>query len=435
MEHIELRAVFEHTNDAVVVCSSDGLIAQINPPACHLLDAPAATLLGRHLPSLMPQPAHWASLFGGPHATDELPLTQLPARDARPALRVCARRVSCGNDAQLIFINPLDIPSAAQLPPTQGHMLERIVAEVERLDANRLQFVIDTIPALVAYVDAQQRYRFINRQCEVWYGLPPGAVINRPAEQILGDAYAQLQRWIQAALAGDAVRQELLIDYPAGARYVRISFTPDRDANGAVCGYVALVEDLSEQRAVEVALRDREARSRHQANHDPLTELPNRARFGEHLDAAIARGHTHQRLIALMFVDIDGFKAINDAYGHDAGDALLKVVARRLRGCARAEDAVGRFAGDEFLMIAEDLKTPGDAALFAQRVMTAIAQPIAYDKHIIDVSVSIGISLFPEDAIDAETLLRTADKAMYRAKRAGKNRYLRHANDTDAVAP
>lgn len=419
MAQDEAQLIFEYSGDAIIVCTDDGLINRLNAAARSLLGLTGIEAQSRELASLTTEPEQSQFLFQAPLRRHERRLTLAPQGSRR---EVSVRLRSVPNDIDQVYVF-LDQVTAAPGDPSAPLPMP--------LDAERLRFVIDTIPALVAYLDEQHHYRFVNRPCEKWLERTPAEIIGQPMADVLGEAASQLLPWAEAALRGQHVREEMQIDYPSGARFVRVTFTPDARADGKIHGYVALVEDLSEQKALEMALRDREAQSRHLAYHDTLTKLPNRARFNEQLAAAIQRGEQQQeQRIALMFVDIDGFKDINDTFGHDAGDAVLKVVARRLRGCARRIDTVGRYAGDEFLLIAEELKQIDDADQFARRIMAAVAQPIAYDEHMLEVSVSIGIALFRDDAEDAETLLRKADHAMYEAKRAGKNQFRRYQEDS-----
>lgn len=419
MAQDEAQLVFEYSGDAIIVCTDDGLINRLNGAARSLLGLTGIEAQGQELASLMPEPDQWKSLFAMPLQARENQLQVLP-RGADHFVSARVRSVPHEIDQVYVF---LDQAAAVRHDPAAPLPMP--------LDAERLRFVIDTIPALVAYVDSQHHCRFVNRPCQKWLDLTPAEVIGQPIADVLGEAANQVLPWADAALKGQHVREEMQVDYPSGSRFVRLTLTPDARADGKVRGYVALVEDLSEQKALEMALRDREAQSRHLAYHDTLTKLPNRARFNEQLAAAIQRGEEHEnQRIALMFVDIDGFKDINDTYGHDAGDAVLKVVARRLRGCARRIDTVGRYAGDEFLLIAEELKKREDADQFARRIMAAVAQPITYDEHMLEISVSIGIAVFRDDANDAQDLLRKADHAMYEAKRAGKNQFRRYSDDS-----
>jgi len=166
-----------------------------------------------------------------------------------------------------------------------------------------------------------------------------------------------------------------------------------------------------------------ETKVRHQAYHDSLTGLPNRASFAAQMQDALARAQNSGHMVGLMFLDIDQFKCINDSLGHSVGDDLLKVTAKRLKSLVRETDVVYRMGGDEFTVILENLHSSDDCALTAKRINESISKPVKMDAHEISATVSIGISLYPKDATDVETLVRNADAAMYRAKEAGRNCY------------
>jgi diguanylate cyclase (GGDEF)-like protein/PAS domain S-box-containing protein len=161
----------------------------------------------------------------------------------------------------------------------------------------------------------------------------------------------------------------------------------------------------------------------HLATHDPLTGLPNRALFNEHLEIMVNNAGRHGRQVALLFIDLDGFKAINDTYGHDTGDRLLQTVSGRMRECIRKEDILARMGGDEFTILLGDINESSNATAIAQKLIAAINKPVHLNSHQCCVSASIGISLFPHSAHEPDTLLRLADDAMYTAKNDGKNTY------------
>ncbi|HSW06913.1 bifunctional diguanylate cyclase/phosphodiesterase [Aquabacterium sp.] len=159
------------------------------------------------------------------------------------------------------------------------------------------------------------------------------------------------------------------------------------------------------------------------ANHDALTGLPNRAALQRDLNRAVQRNTRHRKRFAVMFIDLDRFKHINDTLGHGAGDAMIKACSERLVGLLRGEDVVARFGGDEFVLLLEDLANAGDAAALADKVLACCAEPFVVDGRELQLTASIGVSLFPEDGRDAETLLKNADTAMYRAKDKGCGTY------------
>ncbi len=166
-----------------------------------------------------------------------------------------------------------------------------------------------------------------------------------------------------------------------------------------------------------------EERIRYQAYHDTVTGLPNRASFTGHLAEAVRRAKRAGGLLAILFLDLDLFKRVNDSLGHDAGDQLLRVTAERIRTAVREADLIFRMGGDEFTVLLADVRTPEEAAGVAQRVLEAIAEPIQVQHHEISVTASIGIAVYPRDEVLEEGLVKSADTAMYRAKDQGRNRY------------
>jgi diguanylate cyclase (GGDEF)-like protein len=200
----------------------------------------------------------------------------------------------------------------------------------------------------------------------------------------------------------------------------------------AVCGGMALVYLVLQLvlvryrrllRAEEAARLAQEERIRHQAYHDALTGLPNRTRFAEQLEEALRRSKRTGAPLALLFLDLDLFKRVNDSLGHDAGDALLRLAAERIRRAVREADMLFRMAGDEFTVLLEEVRGPEEAAMVAARVLDGVSEPVSLGEHKLSVTASIGIALYPEDETVGERLVKAADASMYRAKELGRNRY------------
>ena len=204
----------------------------------------------------------------------------------------------------------------------------------------------------------------------------------------------------------------------SGEEYpVWVALTAIRDNADQVINYMAILSDITERKRVE-------EHHRYLAEHDFLTDLPNRVLFLDRLHQALASARRKQTKVAVMFVDLDRFKGINDSFGHHVGDAVLKEVAARLTGCVRGVDTVSRQGGDEFVVILADIGGADQAAHVAGSVMQAVAQPVQYGDGLkLSLSVSIGISLYPDDGDDLDTLLRHADVAMYHAKQTGRNAF------------
>ncbi len=188
------------------------------------------------------------------------------------------------------------------------------------------------------------------------------------------------------------------------------------DEDGQPTRLVGIQADITERKLIEKKLQ-------HIAHHDTLTGLPNRVLSLDRLVHNLARASRFKNMIAVLFADLDGFKQVNDKYGHNVGDVLLQQVARRFEHCVRRVDTVSRFGGDEFLIILADLKTKEDAVVVANRIVTDISRPYEMNSHLIEISVSLGLSLYPNDSDDAEALIKYADIAMYKAKNSGKKQF------------
>lgn len=191
----------------------------------------------------------------------------------------------------------------------------------------------------------------------------------------------------------------------------------------------AELQAANERLHAEIAERKlAEERIRHMAQHDALTGLPNRALLHDRLDQALVQARRHNHQVAVMFLDLDRFKSINDTLGHEVGDSLLREVARRLRGAVRAADTVGRLGGDEFVVVLHEVADADAAAHVAEKILAAFAQPVLIGPHALCAATSIGIALYPAHGDESHALVRAADMAMYLAKRDGRNRYYFHAS-------
>ncbi len=184
----------------------------------------------------------------------------------------------------------------------------------------------------------------------------------------------------------------------------------------------------------ELARKENEDKIRHQAYHDSLTGLPNRDSFVERMEEAISRAKRHQKNGAIMFLDLDRFKLVNDSLGHDAGDQLLRVTASRIQKCMRETDLAFRISGDEFMVIMEDLERGEGAAILANRILKTMTKPVALDSHEVIVNMSIGITTFPKAGCDIEELVKEADSAMYRAKQTGQNQFEFYSSEMNMIA-
>lgn len=194
------------------------------------------------------------------------------------------------------------------------------------------------------------------------------------------------------------------------------SVAPIHDRQGMATGAVIVFRDVSRAHAMAAQLA-------HSAQHDFLTGLPNRMLLNDRVNQAIVLAPRHSKKVAVLFLDLDGFKHINDSLGHPTGDKLLQSIAKRLVGCVRGSDTVSRQGGDEFVVLLSEMEQSEDAAISAIRILQAVGESHTVDQHDLHVTTSIGVSVFPDDGEDAETLVKNADTAMYQAKENGRQSY------------
>lgn len=245
--------------------------------------------------------------------------------------------------------------------------------------------------------------------------MPPERFLGRPMQDVLPPDLARqfLEKRAEVERGGGMQTYEYQLQVPEGLRTFEARLTRLTAESGDL---VAVVRDITERKRVEEEIRYR-------ANYDQLTGLPNRELLVERLTQAINRSHRDPCRLALLFVDLDHFKQVNDTLGHALGDRLLQQAAERLSHCVRESDTVARQGGDEFVVLLQDLDHPRDAAQVASKIIDLLEDPFQLDGHAAHIGASVGITLYPEDGDDVLTLFRNADLAMYRAKDAGRNTF------------
>jgi diguanylate cyclase (GGDEF)-like protein len=260
-----------------------------------------------------------------------------------------------------------------------------------------------------------------SEMCLRLFGLRAGQT-DVPYERMLSAIHPEdrprFEQVVQQCLEGSA---SLDIEYRVAAgedgfRWLRTKGDALLDLDGEPMKVLWVTEDVSQR-------RDTDARVRFLAHHDLLTGLPNRTLFQDRLQQAMAAANRMQSHVALLFIDLDRFKAINDSLGHRAGDTLLQGVAARLRRCVRETDTVCRHSGDEYLLVLSALRDPAEAGVVANKVVQSLQETFTLENQEVSVSASIGISIYPDDGQTMEDLIRNADAAMYYSKRTGRNRF------------
>jgi diguanylate cyclase (GGDEF)-like protein/PAS domain S-box-containing protein len=299
---------------------------------------------------------------------------------------------------------------------TQGHANEAARREAEE----RLNDILATIDNVVWSEAADTgELLYINAAAEKLYGCPIEALRGRAARADIVHAQDRAllaRRYGELLEHGASTLQYRIVRADGQVRWLEDRTHAVRDAQSRLIRFDGVTSDISTRKAGE-------ARIEYLANYDELTGLPNRNLLADRIVQAIAHAGRMQLRLALLFLDLDRFKLINDGYGHPFGDRLLTDVARRLKQVVRSGDTVARLGGDEFLMLTMDLARTEDASNHARRLIAALAEPFDIDGHRIHVTGSIGISIYPDDGDSSEILLKNADTAMYRAKEHGRDAY------------
>ena len=287
--------------------------------------------------------------------------------------------------------------------------------EVEQA-RRRLDRFAENIPYPLTYVDRDFVLRFVNRAYMQATGMPAEQLLGRPIGEVRGARrWLEHKPYFERALAGETCDYTRLTELVhQGPRWVRTTYSPDFDAGGRVVGIYTTTVDVHELTLAQQALR-------RSVERDALTDVLSRRALMDWVDVAVARCTTEP--VALFFIDLDDFKTINDAHGHRAGDAALVAVARALQGAVRGDDALGRFGGDEFLVIAR-LPERAAAQTLAAHLLEAVRSATSPPQTAGRPTASIGYALAPGDAVTTLELLRRADDAMYAAKKSGGDRAL-----------
>lgn len=314
------------------------------------------------------------------------------------------------------------VPDTAPDGTVQGFYLmctditERKNAELaQAASEKRLRLIADHLPVLISAIDPEHVIQFGNATYHRWLDIDPDTLPGRPIASVMGHAaYAEAHPALERAFAGNVTEYESSARLHGEIRVLETTFVPDVRKDGSVPFVYALTSDVTRSREVEAELL-------RQARRDPLTGIPNRRLFEDVLDQAIERVRRQDCQLALAYLDIDNFKHINDSLGHAAGDEVLKEFALRLGGNVRATDTVARLAGDEFVIIFENIRQAGEVQLLAEKVMSAVAPDFNVLGAPLRVTTSIGIALYAGGTETAGSLIGRADMALYDTKRRGRN--------------
>jgi diguanylate cyclase (GGDEF)-like protein/PAS domain S-box-containing protein len=342
-------------------------------------------------------------------------------------LEVTAVRKDGSTFTAEVFGKPLDYHGRTLRVASVRDITARLRSETEM---RKLSSAVEQTADAIVITNREGIIEYVNPAFERTTGYARGEVIGRTPNLLKsgkqGAAFYQVM-W-QTILRGEVFSDVVINRRKDGTLfYEEKTITPLKDANGAITQFISTGRDVTERMQTQERLQ-------YLAQHDVLTELPNRLLLLDRLRQALARARWHDRLVAVLFLDVDRFKTINDSLGHDVGDQLLTQLAARLGAALREGDTVARFGGDEFVMLLDDVAAAADVSGIAAKVLESMRAPFVLKDVTLHVGASIGVSLFPGDGEDAATLLKNADTAMYRAKEAGRNSYQFYSREMSARA-
>jgi diguanylate cyclase (GGDEF)-like protein/PAS domain S-box-containing protein len=300
----------------------------------------------------------------------------------------------------------------------------KIIEEALFVEKERAQVTLNSIGDAVICTDIAGNISFLNLVAEKMTGWSSREAVGRAMAEVLHIVDTTSRETIPNPM-DRAVQQDRTVHLPLDCLLIRRdgfeipiedSVSPIHDRKGQATGAVIVFRDVSVAQAMALQMT-------HTAQHDFLTALPNRILLNDRVSQAITLAPRHMKKVAVLFLDLDGFKHINDSLGHPIGDKLLQSIAGRLVGCVRDSDTVSRQGGDEFVVLLSEVDQPEDAAITARRMLQAVAEAHSIDRHDLHVTASIGLSVYPDDGLDAETLIKNADTAMYQAKENGRQSY------------
>ena len=300
--------------------------------------------------------------------------------------------------------------------------LERDLAQNKEL----LKRIIDTVPIRIFWKDTQSRFLGCNRLFAQDAGLQSEADFigktdfDFPWKNEAKNYIADDQSVITSGISKLHV-EEKQIKKDGTHVWFSMSKVPLTDANAKVVGILGAYSDITQQKEAITAIQTARDELGYQTQHDSLTDLPNRLLYMDRLNHAMQKATRSQKKLAVMFMDLDRFKQINDSLGHEAGDKIIQLLAQRLSLILRSADTVARFGGDEFTILLEDITEVSAAAEIASKIIKTMDEPFVIDDHLLHLTLSAGISIYPDDGDSAEILIRNADTAMYRAKEEGRN--------------
>ena len=411
------RGLLEAAPDAMVVVNQGGEIVLLNVQAEKQFGYRRDELIGQKVKNIIPKGFAERLIADGTRSAAEALAQQIGT-----GIELNGRRKDGSEFPIEIMLSPLEsaegiLVTAAIRDISVRKAAEEHLAQME----GRYRGLLEAAPDAMVVVNQSGEIVLLNVQAEKQFGYRRDELIGQKVKNIIPKGFAE--RLIADALrsAEDALAQQIGTGIELNGRRkdgsefpIEIMLSPLEGAEGVLV--TAAIRDISVRKNAEALMI-------HSSEHDFLTGLPNRMLLSDRVNQAIRMAIRHKRKVAVLFLDLDGFKHINDSLGHPTGDKLLQSVGKRLVDCVRGSDTVSRQGGDEFVVLLSEEEDSEDASVTAKRMLRAVAEAHFVDQHDLHVTCSVGVSLYPDDGLNAETLIKNADTAMYQAKENGRQTY------------
>jgi diguanylate cyclase (GGDEF)-like protein/PAS domain S-box-containing protein len=418
------RGLLEAAPDGMVVVNESGEIVLLNAQAENQFGYDRDELLGQKMTKLIPEGF----------------AERLIADGTRTAAEALAQQIGTGIELYGLRKNGTRFPIEIMLSPLQsseGILVTAAIRNISvRKDAEKhlgqvesqYRGLLEAAPDGMVVVNESGEIVLLNAQADKQFGYHRDELLGQKMTKLIPEGFAERLIADGTRTAAEALAQQIGTGIELyglrknGTRFpIEIMLSPLESPEGVLV--TAAIRNISVRKDAEKHLAQLMRQIAHSAQHDTLTGLPNRLLLNDRLGQAIALAHRHLHQVVVMFLDLDGFKYINDSLGHPVGDKLLQSIAKRLGACVRAPDTISRQGGDEFIILLQETVPPKDAVIVANRLLAALAETHSIGHHILHVTASIGVSVYPDDGLDAETLIRNADTAMYQAKETKRGSY------------